>query len=289
MQFDIFEASRDTGLRNDVLNALEAFDAPAAHAALAELAAAFPADASLPDLHCLLAVLPQRDGSPFASHAAVAAARQQLVQVEASSTSMFGKQHGRTWLARLWRALALRAARLPFSAAESDNHAAPLYLRAGEWQAASDAVAGIASWRRIPAPLGWMAEAQYRLQGREAAWPLLCELAWMVPKHADTLLRRLADPELNALLKKFHAMFDGAGDVTDLAWFPAWALTEEAKLASWLHDMQPVRDSAAERAAHTLLELLSLERRGQHQAVLERRKRLQGLQSSLYAAYMKTR
>lgn len=289
MQFDIFEASQDTGLRNDVLNALEAFDASAAQAALAQLAKNFAQDASLPDLQRLIDVLPLQQDVPFASHAELALARQRLQQAEASSTRMFGRQAGCKWLAHLWRVLAQRAARLPFASDQGDNHGAALYLRAGDWQSASDAVAGIASWRRIPQPLGWMAEAQYQLNGREAAWPLLCGLAWMVPKHADTLLRRLADPVLNGLLKKFHATFEGTGDVTDLAWFPAWVLTQEAKLADWLRDMQPVRDSAAERAALILLELLGLERCGQHQALLERRKRLQGLQPSLYAAYMKTR
>lgn len=289
MQFDLFECSRDTGMRNDVLNALEQFDAMAAQAALAELLAAFPQDASSPDLRSLIDALALRNQPAFASHHAVAEAREQMGQVEAGALRMFGKPGGRQWLAALWCDLALRAAALPFSASESENHSAALYLHAANWQAAGDAVAKIASWRRIPAPLGWMAQAQYRLHGREAAWPFLCELAWMVPARFDALSRRLADPVINALLKQFHAGFDGAGDVSDLAWFPAWALVEDASLASWLHDMQPSRDGLPERAAQTLLELLALEKRGQQQAVLERRKRLQGLQPSLYDAYMKKR
>jgi hypothetical protein len=43
-----------------------------------------------------------------------------------------------------------------------------------------DAVAGIASWRRIPHPLLWMAEARWRGAGADAAWPLLAGLDCLV-------------------------------------------------------------------------------------------------------------
>ena len=56
-----------------------------------------------------------------------------------------------------------------------------LWLRAGDFAAAADAVARIESWRRIPAPLAWMAEARYRLDGLDAHWGLLAELAWLAP------------------------------------------------------------------------------------------------------------
>jgi hypothetical protein len=289
MQFDLFEYNRDTGMRYDVLVALEEFDAPAARRALVTLVAAFPQDAALPGLRDLIEVVAQKSDALFATHAAAAQVRQRLAGIESTALLMFEPANGRRWLARLWRETAVRATRLPFLAAESEHHAAPLFLQAGDWQAAMDAVAAIVSWRRIPAPLGWMALARYRQSGLEAAWPLLCELAWMSPGRFDTLAARLADPVITGLLKKFNAGFEGKGDVSDLAWFPAWVLVEDAALAQWLHDMQPARDGAAERAAQTLLELLRLERRGQHQAVVERRKRLQGLQPSLYAAYMKTR
>jgi hypothetical protein len=289
MQFDLFEYSRDTGMRHDVLNALERFEAPAAQLALAALMEVFPHDAALPDMAGLLDVLGQRDAALFASHDAAAEASARLHDLETAALLMFGRDSGRAWLRRLWREAATRAARLPFSPKASRSHAAPLFLRACDWQAAADAVATIPSWRRIPAPLGWMAQVHYRQGGLDAAWPLLCELAWIAPSRFDELCTRLADPMIASLLKKFHAGFEGNGDAADLAWFPAWALVENAALADAMHDVQASRDSAAERAALTLRELLGLERRGQHQAIVERRKRLQGLQASLYAAYMKTR
>jgi hypothetical protein len=68
---------------------------------------------------------------------------------------------------------------VPFRADVCDHHAAPVWLRAGDWEAARHAVERIVSWRRIPAPLAWMAEARYRADGLESVWPLLTELAWL--------------------------------------------------------------------------------------------------------------
>ncbi|MFP3656535.1 hypothetical protein SB777_37095, partial [Burkholderia sp. SIMBA_052] len=82
-------------------------------------------------------------------------------------------------------------------------HAAPLFLLAARWAEASDAVSRVASWRRIPAPLCWMAEARYRLDGLDAAWPLLVELAWLSPSRFDQLSSRLGDACVNTLRRAF--------------------------------------------------------------------------------------
>jgi hypothetical protein len=289
MQFDLFECSRDTGMRYDLLNALEQFDVPAARTAFATLIAAFPQDATRTDMLRLIEVAEQRDTTPFTDQDAVAAMRTRLNAIEATALQMFGASNGRNWLAQWWRETAIRATNLPFLAKESENHAAALYLRAGDWQAAEHAVTAIASWRRIPAPLAWMAEAQYRRCGLEPAFPLLCELAWMVPSQFDELVTRLADPVIDSLLKKFHAGFEGDDNGPDLAWFPAWSIIENDTVVAWLRNLSSLRNDAPEQATKTLIELWGLERRGTSPAVVERRKRLQGLQTSLYAAYMRTR
>ncbi|EYS85870.1 hypothetical protein CF68_09020 [Cupriavidus sp. SK-4] len=72
-----------------------------------------------------------------------------------------------------------------------------------------------------------MAETVYRLQGLEPAWPLLVELAWLSPKRLGGLMQSLGDPSLLALRRRFDANFDGDGTIEDLAWFPAWALTDK--------------------------------------------------------------
>jgi hypothetical protein len=71
----------------------------------------------------------------------------------------------------------------------------------------------------------WMAHARYCSDGPGAAWPLLTELAWLSPGRFASLVAELRDPPLDALIRKFDAQFEGAGQTADLAWFPAWVLT----------------------------------------------------------------
>jgi hypothetical protein len=192
-------------------------------------------------------------------------------------------------MASCWRTLAQQAAALPFRAEVSDLHAAPLWLRAGDWGEARRAVERIESWRRIPAPLTWMAEVWHRAGGVESALPLLTELAWLSPGRLADLLHRLADASIDTLRRKFDANFEGAGQTADLAWFPAWVLIEKPGLAPLLREAQPSRQTAPERATRLLLQILSLERQGNQHELVERRKALRDLHAGLYAAYMKTR
>jgi hypothetical protein len=169
--------------------------------------------------------------APFADHAALAIARRQLEdEVASAARRVLPAQAVQPWLAPYWQALAARAATLPFRGdadSHAGNHAAPLWLRAGDWAAASDAVERIESWWRIPAPLAWMTEARYRTEGLDAAWPLLAELAWLVPAWFTPLLRILSDASLDALRRRFDAEFPGSGQLDDYAWFPALRASEK--------------------------------------------------------------
>lgn len=104
-----------------------------------------------------------------------------------------------------------------------------------------------------------------------------------------TLSHRLADVSLNALRRKFDANFEGSGQTADLAWFPAWVLTEKPGVARLLREARPSRQTAPERATRLLLQILTLERQGNQHELVERRKALRDLHGGLYAAYMKTR
>jgi hypothetical protein len=301
MQLDIFEHSRDTMLSNDVLHALERRDVAEATAARQRFTDEYPLDQSLGPLAVLIAALAQRTPDPFPDHDAVRDARRMLTdEVEPAALRLFGEKAAAAWLVPLWRETAQRAAPLAFVAARYEDHAAPLCLRAGDWAQAAAAVEGIESWRRIPAPLAWMAEARCRLgaasardQGLEANWGLLAELAWLSPARFDALTQALADPAIDRLRKKFGANFEGniesKDDTDDLAWFPAWALTEEPSLAHWLGQAQPGLQTEPERAMRLMLDLLTLERQGRHRDMVAKRKLLRDAHPSLYAAYMKTR
>lgn len=154
---------------------------------------------------------------------------------------------------------------------------------------AADAVARIESWRRIPAPLAWMLQARLALQGLQPNWGLLAELAWLSPSRLELVLSHRSDPLLVPLLARFGQTFEGAGDATDLAWFPAWVLTERPNLAPQLAQAQASLHRAPEQAMRLMLELLGLEHQGRHHDVIDRRKTLRGLHASLYAAYMASR
>jgi len=289
-QLDIFADSRDTMLRNDVAAALERRDAISAGSAWSTFAEEFPHDESLAPLSVLVDALDHCTTAPFPDHESVRQARRTLSEmIEPAARRIFGGVAGAGWSAPLWGEMARRAAHLAMHPEHGDDHCAALWLRAGDWSAASDAVARIESWRRIPAPLAWMAEAHYHVHDLDGAWPLLAELAWLSPERFDQLTRRLADPLLERLRKSFDASFEGQGDVRDLVWFPAWVLTEKPGLSRLLGQVQRCLHTEPEQAMRLLLEILGLERQGRHHDLVGRRKSLRDTHPSLYAAYIRTR
>ncbi|NPT62476.1 hypothetical protein [Paraburkholderia elongata] len=289
-QLDIFADSRDVMLRNDVLEQLQRRDAVSARTALALLAGEYPDDGALPAMSVLVCELESAPTAPFADHAALAIARRHMEdEVVPAARRVLPAQTGHAWLAPCWRALADRAATLAFLHADADSHSAPLWLLAGDSAAASDAVEGIESWWRIPAPLAWMTEVRYRTGGLEAAWPLLAELAWLAPLRFAALLPMLRDASLDALRRRFDAEFPGAGEVDDYAWFPAWLLVVKPALAARLGEARVQRDEAASRAMALLGEILRREHEGEQRELVNLRQELSRLHAGLFDAYMATR
>ena len=285
-QLDIFSDSRDTMLRNDVVQALERHDAGAATAAWQRLQKILPGDAGLAPLATLIAALASLTATGFVDHDDARSTQQTMDHaVEPAALQILGHEAGRAWLLPLWHALVQRSAQLPYQSADSGLFAAALWLRAFDWQAASDAVRTIPSWRRVPKPLAWMTEAHYHLYGLPATWPLLTELAWLAPARFAALAQRLGDPTLDKLQRDFNAQFepdatpesavqaaqqtvaDGvepgdSGGSADWAWFPAWVLTDSPNLAPQLDTAQAGQQRAPELAMRCLLALLRLARQG---------------------------
>ena len=290
MQLDIFDHSRDVMLRNDVLDALQRLDAAGARSAWHQLEQAYPSDGAVVPLAALIGALEQRSEAPFATHeAAHHAVRALADSILPTAQRLFGDGPGAEWMLPLWRLVAQRAAALPFRATHGEEHAAALWLRARDWQAAAQAVAGIESWRRIPAPLAWMVQARWPTEGLDAVWPLLVELAWLAPARFGAVVQGLGDPLLDRLRRQFDAEFEGRGDAGDLAWFPAWLLTQKASLARLLGAAQPSASSEPEQAMRLMVEIIGLERQGRQHELPAHRRRLRALHEGLYGAYMKTR
>lgn len=297
-QLDIFDDSRDVGLRNDLAQALLDGDVPAAQCAAQSLRAEFGDDAVLPPAAVLIEHLVAQRASDAPGAAgrlldppAVLDARRQLDgPVSAAAAHVFGGNAAPAWLAAQWQALAQQAARVEWHPTRADAHAAGLHLRAWAWAEAARAVDGIASWRRIPQPLLWMTQARWHGEGADAGWPLLAEALWLAPARAAALLPLLADPTLTKLAARFEACFDLAGPPgEDWAWLPAFALVERPLLAGPLGTATPPPTSLPGEAYKTVAALLRLERQGRHHEIVVQRARLKALSAPLMAAYMATR
>ena len=299
-QLDIFADSRDVVLRNGVFDQLQRRDGAAARAALDQLAAEFPDDRALSAMTVLVRELEGGSTTPFADHASLAVACRHLEEeVAPEARRVLPAQTVGAWLAPCWSLLAQRAAALALRGADhhadshaethAGSHAAPLWLKARDWAAATGAVEAIESWWRIPAPLAWMTEARYRMGGLDAAWPLLAELAWLAPRRFATVLSVLADASLEALRLRFDAEFPGSGEVEDYAWFPAWLLVVKPALAGRLGEARVQRDQLASRACALLGEILRREHEGNHHELVGLRQALSRLHEGLFDAYMATR
>jgi hypothetical protein len=290
MQFDFFNDNQCVGLRNDVILALEKNDALTAQQAWETLTRHDPHDVTAVPLLLLIVHLLESSPTPFLNHVDLRAACLTLQhKITPAALAGMGTAAANVWLNTRWLALAARAAPLPYQSKHPDEHVAPLWLQTRQWQAAADAVAQIESWRRIPAPLAWMLHARLQLQGLQANWGLLAELAWLAPQRLEHVAQQTAEPILQNLVRAFEKRFEGAGEPDDLAWFPAWVLTERPALAPALTQAQASQHTKPEQAMRLMIELLGLERQGRQREVLEHRKTLRGLNSALYAAYMDTR
>lgn len=288
MQLDLFSHSRDVMLRNDVVQALRARDLPAGRRAHAVLAAEYPQDYVLAAASVLLDGLGANPG-PFADHtAAIQAVRQAESETLGAAVAIFGTEQAEQWMVPIWQVLAAAAKGLSYRADAPEAHSAYMLVRARRWPEAESAVSRIESWRRIPAPLAWMAEARFGLRGLDVAWPLLAELAWRDPGRFAVLAARLAAPALTRLLREFERDFADAGEAGH-AWFPAWALIAEPRLEAVLRSAETPERTGAEQACGTIVQLLSLERQGRHREIVELRKNLRALHADLFAYYMRTR
>lgn len=293
-QLDIFDDNRDVALRNDLAQALIACEPAAARRAADTLASEFGADPVLTPatrmIDHLLWQQAQAEGSGLGT-AEVRDVRQQLDDTIAqAATAVLGRADAADWLAGQWCWLAERADGIAWSPSHADAHAAGLYLRGCAWHQAADAVARIASWRRIPLPLLWMAEARWRGDGADAGWPLLAEALWLAPARAAPLLLSLEDRDLRRLVDRFVERFGPSDKSPDTwSWLPAFALVDRPLLAGPLAAAAASSERAPTQAFQVLMALLRLERQGRHHELVAQRARLKSLSARLFEAYMSTR
>jgi hypothetical protein len=285
MQLDLFIHDRSTLLRNDLVRALRERQPATGREACAKLADESPEDALLAPALRLIERL-ETPSVTFSSHQDAQRAAEYADSVLSdAAAAVFGARRGDEWMAPVWLALADAGKSLSYRRDVPTAHSAYMLVRGRHWHAAEAAIARIPAWRRVPEPLAWMAETLFRIRGFDAAWPLLAELAWRAPKRFAHLEGRLDAPALIRLLREFTR--ESIDD--DFAWFPAWALIAEAKLADGLCGEPTPEYSPPEQAARTVRQLLTLERQGRHHEIVEKRKTLRALHPELFAHYMRTR
>jgi hypothetical protein len=293
-QLDLFNDSRDVGLRNDLASALLAGDTAAARQACTSLRAEFGDDHVLAPAHTLVAQLDwlQSTATPGRLDLDTLLQARQRLQgpLAAAATTVMGPQRAPAWLAEQWCWLAEQASGITWHPARADAHAAALFVCAQAWPKAAQAVAGIESWRLIPQPLLWMTLARWHQDGADAAWPLLAEALWLAPARAAALLPVLGDTRLNKLVARFEEHFDpAAGAGSDWAWLPAYALVDQPLLAGPLAPATSATPSPAVEAFAVVMALLRLERQGLQREIVTHRARLKALSDTLFKAYMATR
>ncbi len=288
-QLDIFEHTRGLMLKNDVLAALRRRDALEGHRTLKVLAGEFPDDGVIKPMETLLVTLANVVTRFSAADRCAEAIHHMETVVIPAATLVFDNHEAIAWLAPVWQALAKSAEGLPFDNDRPNTHAAWLYLIAGFWAQSKIQTASIPSWHRNSETLAWMAEAAYGEGGLDAAWCQLAELAWIDAPKFGTLARRL---KTDAILQKLLDDFDGgfkSEDPSYLAWFPAFLLIEIPALISILREARTRGNTAPERTARLIMELLSLEKQGRHADVIAQRKRLRDYHGGLFSRYMSTR
>jgi hypothetical protein len=92
---------------------------------------------------------------------------------------------------------------------------------------------------------------------------------------------------LNKLVRSFNVEFDGKDN--DFAWFPVWLLIMHPQLADRFQGTQPGANTAVERCARLILNLLALKPQGRHADLVGGRKKLRDAHHGLFERYMRTR
>ena len=285
-QLDLFADSEDVSRRNAVVAALLRRDAPHAGAAIEALRAALPTDSILGPASVLHEHL-IAPSTAVADHLSAASELQRLREtVLPAADHLFGSSSAAEWVSADWLALAERIAGLDFDGRWPDIHSAALLCMLSRWEAALALALRVPSWRRIAAPLSWVAKCRCHLEGLDAAWPLLAELAWLAPVRFAQLAPELPAPGLHRLQAVFEREFHST--VTDYAWFPAWSLIAYPNLHLVLASAKSA-DSPPERCFRTVLDLLILERKGLQAEMIQKRKDLHAQHPDLFGFFMKTR
>ncbi len=187
----------------------------------------------------------------------------------------------RDLLTPLWRDIGLALEGTPFDPNRPRRHASWAYLNGLDWNSVERHVRNTPRYRSYPALVGRLAEAEWRLRNRHAAYALWFHLCWRAPEHFEALIASTRFP--NAALREawLVAQQEDLKPPISPPWFPAWLAIAQPDVAG---EFEPSEGSSdAERAFDLLLALAA---GGSDRQDIDNRRALQALHPGLLSRYL---
>lgn len=239
-QLDLFLDSSESAATSDVVGALAMRDAQSSSSRLQALAAINPQHWAIADATVLIDAL--RSSSPCPCEEA----KERLALLERRwLPAACALLHGgaRDFLAPMWRDLgrALEAPQgedaagaPPFDALAPHQHPAWAYHNGLEWSSVKRSVEATPEFRAQPLLLGWLAEAEWRLNGRGAALNCWFDLCWNHPHHFEELVTASGFPDALVKASWLQAQREELSPPISPPWFPAWLAATQPDVAAGL-------------------------------------------------------
>ena len=289
-QLDLFAHSRTVMLLNDLMDSVLERDAAGVRRLLELLRAEAPGHPALNSFGALREALerwPASTNRPGDTARIVDWLDSEVARAAASALGPAAS----TFMRSLWHELAVAVAAQPYDPINPRSHFAYCYLRAGNAQAALQALASIEEHDLDPFVLQCVILARYGLSGWHACRSPFFTLALTAPQHLPATLTKLSDPSLHADWERFWTdciWLDQREEMAG-AWFPSWYLIEHP--ATRVAGVVNGEESGAPwaRAFRAMRLLLVLERNGYAAPLIAARTELRRIDSRLFELYMSRR
>jgi hypothetical protein len=289
-QLDLFAHSRTVMLLNDLIDSVLERDAAGVRKLLELLGAEAPGHPALYSFGALREALecwPASTDRPGDTARIVDWLDSEVARAAASALGSAAS----TFMRSLWHELAVAVAAQPYDPTHPRSHFAYCYLRAGDAQAALQALATIEEHDLDPFVLQCVILARYGASGWHACRSPFFTLALTAPQHLPPTLTTLSDPSLHADWERFwtDCIWLDQRDEMAGAWFPAWYLIEHAatRMAGVVTGEES--DAPWARAFRAMRVLLVLERNGYAAPLVAARTELRRIDTRLFEHYMSRR
>jgi hypothetical protein len=289
-QLDLFAHSRTVVLLNDLMDSVLERDAAGVRRLLELLRAEAPGHPALNSFGALREALERWPASTNRPGDTARIAEWLDSEVARAAAGALGPAAS-TFMRSLWHELAVAVAAQPYDPTNPRAHFAYCYLRAGEMQAALQALATIEDHDLDPFVLQCLILARYGVSGWHVCRSPFFTLALTAPQHLPTTLTALSDPSLHADWERFwtDCIWLDQRDEMAGAWFPAWYLIEHP--ATRMAGVVTGEESNAlwARAFRAMRLLLVVERNGYAAPLIAARTELRRIDSRLFELYMSRR